>query len=80
MISQKTTMMTNLFFDTEFTGLHSEAKLISIGIVAEDGRYFYAELNDYDKEKDTSDFVKLNVLPNLLFTALLLFLVALQYM
>jgi len=68
MISQKTTMMTNLFFDTEFTGLHSEAKLISIGIVAEDGRYFYAELNDYDKEKDTSDFVKLNVLPNLLFT------------
>ena len=61
-------MMTNLFFDTEFTGLHSEAKLISIGIVAEDGRYFYAELNDYDKEKDTSDFVKLNVLPNLLFT------------
>jgi hypothetical protein len=68
MISQKTTMMTNLFFDTEFTRLHSEAKLISIGIVAEDGRYFYAELNDYDKEKDTSDFVKLNVLPNLLFT------------
>jgi hypothetical protein len=68
MISQKTTMMTNLFFDTEFTGLHSEAKLISIGIVSEDGRYFYAELNDYDKEKDTSDFVKLNVLPNLLFT------------
>jgi len=68
MISQKTTMMTNLFFDTEFTGLHSEAKLISIGIVAEDGRYFYAGLNDYDKEKDTSDFVKLNVLPNLLFT------------
>lgn len=59
--------MTKLFFDTEFTGLHSEAKLISIGIVSEDGRYFYAELNDYDKEKDTTDFVKKNVLPNLLF-------------
>jgi hypothetical protein len=36
-----------IFFDTEFTDLHPEAKLISIGLVSEDGeRTFYAELSD----------------------------------
>lgn len=33
-----------IFFDTEFTDLHWQAKLISIGLVAEDGRTFYADL------------------------------------
>lgn len=33
----------NLFFDTEFTGLHKNTNLISIGIVAENGKKFYAE-------------------------------------
>lgn len=37
------------FFDTEFTGLHNGATLLSIGIVYEDGHKFYAELTDYDK-------------------------------
>lgn len=40
--------MTKLFFDTEFTGLHHLTDLISIGIVSECGRTFYAELTDYD--------------------------------
>jgi len=40
--------MTKLFFDTEFTGLHQKTTLISIGIVAETGETFYAELTDYD--------------------------------
>lgn len=40
-----------IFFDTEFTGLHQKTTLISIGMVTEDGRAFYAELNDYDKDQ-----------------------------
>lgn len=38
-----------VFFDTEFTGLHQETTLISIGCITEDGMEFYAELTDYDK-------------------------------
>lgn len=43
--------MTRIFFDTEFTGLHQNTTLISIGCVAEDGREFYAELTDYDEDQ-----------------------------
>jgi len=42
-------MATNLFFDTEFTGLHQGTTLISLGIVADDSKMFYAEFTDYDK-------------------------------
>ena len=35
-----------IFFDTEFTGLHKNTTLISIGLVAENGKKFYAEFND----------------------------------
>jgi hypothetical protein len=38
----------NIFFDTEFTGLHQRTTLISIGCVTEEGRTFYAECTDYD--------------------------------
>lgn len=37
-----------VFFDTEFTGLHARTTLISIGLVAETGESFYAELTDFD--------------------------------
>ena len=37
-----------LFFDTEFTGLRKDTELISIGIIAESGDVFYAEITDYD--------------------------------
>ena len=37
-----------IFFDTEFTGLHKNTTLVSIGMVAENGHTFYAELNDYN--------------------------------
>ncbi|NCN89503.1 MAG: hypothetical protein GW936_08730 [Gallionella sp.] len=50
----------SVFFDTEFTrfrDLEHEPKLISIGLVAEDGREFYAELTDTYQESDCSDFV-----------------------
>jgi hypothetical protein len=57
-----------LFFDTEFTGLHKDTTLISIGIISEDGRTFYAELNDYD-ESQVDDWIQKNVIDNLLFSA-----------
>lgn len=39
---------TKVFFDTEFTGLHQNTTLISIGLISECGKTFYAELTDYD--------------------------------
>lgn len=53
-----------LFFDTEFTGLHKETTLISIGIVSEDGRKFYAEFSDYDEEQ-CDDWIKDNVIKHM---------------
>ena len=50
-----------IFFDTEFTGLHKDTTLISIGIVAENGKSFYAELTDYDKTQ-VDEWLQLHVL------------------
>lgn len=55
---------TKIFFDTEFTGLHQNTTLISIGMVAEGGREFYAEFGDYDKTQ-IDDWLKSNVIKNL---------------
>ena len=55
-----------IFLDTEFTGLHSNTTLISIGLISEDGRTFYAELNDYDTSQ-VNDWVRDNVISNLKF-------------
>lgn len=60
--------MTKVFFDTEFTGLHQNTTLISIGIISEDGRTFYAELNDYDTNQ-VDDWIQENVIGNLRFSA-----------
>jgi hypothetical protein len=54
-----------VFLDCEFTKLSAAAKLISLALVAEDGREFYVELLDAWKEEDCSDFVKKIVLPQL---------------
>lgn len=54
-----------VFFDTEFTGLHQNTTLISIGLIAEDGRTFYAELTDYDHNQ-IDDWLKENVINNLI--------------
>lgn len=59
--------MTRLFFDTEFTGLHKNTTLISIGIVSECGKKFYAELTDYDKTQ-LNDWLNKNVIANLYLT------------
>ena len=59
--------MEKIFFDTEFTGLHQDTSLISIGCVSEEGYTFYATLKDYDR-KQVDEWIKKNVLANLLYT------------
>lgn len=54
----------NIFFDTEFTGLHKNTTLISLGCVAEDGKTFYAEFDDY-AQGQCNDWIKENVIRNL---------------
>ena len=52
-----------IFFDTEFTCLGLDPKLISIGFVSEDGEHtFYAELSDNYLLDQCSDFVHEEVL------------------
>lgn len=53
-----------LFFDMEFTGLRQNTTPISLGIVSEDGKKFYAEFTDYD-ESQCNDWIKENVIKNL---------------
>ena len=55
-----------VWFDTEFTGLHKNTTLISIGLVNEYDETFYAEFTDYD-ESQCDDWIKENVLNNLQF-------------
>lgn len=54
----------NLYFDCEFTGLHKNTTLISIGITDDDGRCFYAELTDYDTEQ-VDEWLQDNVIDRL---------------
>jgi len=56
--------MTKIFFDCEFTGLHQKTTLISIGLVSECGKKFYAELTDYDKSQ-IDDWLQQNVIEKL---------------
>jgi hypothetical protein len=52
-----------VFVDTEFTDF-IQIDLISIALVAEDGREFYAERTDY-RHEDCNDFVRAAVVPML---------------
>lgn len=55
-----------VFFDTEFTGLYQATSLISIGMVADDGRTLYAELDNYEPGQGyITDWIKENVIANL---------------
>ncbi len=56
--------MTKIFFDTEFTGLHQQTTLISIGLVSDGGKTFYAEFNDYD-DKQVDKWINDNVISKL---------------
>ena len=53
-----------VYMDSEFTGLHQNTTLISIGLISECGKTFYAEFNDYSKEQ-TDDWLQKNVIDKL---------------
>ena len=55
-----------IFFDCEFTGLHAGTTLISIGLMSENNKMFYAEFNDYDKSQ-INPWIEEHVIKNLLF-------------
>ena len=58
-------MATKIFFDTEFTGLHQNTTLISIGCVSECGKEFYAEFTDFD-QLQIDNWLQENVLSHLI--------------
>jgi hypothetical protein len=51
-----------IFFDTEFSDLCLDPRLVSIGLISEDGREFYSELSEYEP-KDCGAFTQEAVLP-----------------
>ena len=53
-----------IFFDTEFTGLHKNTTLISIGCVSETGKEFYSQTWDFDHSQ-IDDWLQENVIKNL---------------
>ena len=57
-----------IFGDAEYTGLHQQTTLISIGLVSQDGKTFYAELNDYDTQQ-INPWLNENVIKRLKFQA-----------
>lgn len=56
-------MRTKLFIDLEFTGLHQATTPISLGIISECGKTFYAEFTDYDRTQ-LNDWLDENIIPN----------------
>jgi len=57
----------NIFFDSEFTGLHQGTTLISLAMVSETNETFYVEFNDYSIER-YDECVEENVIKNLLYS------------
>lgn len=56
----------DVYYDAEFTGLHSKTEFISIGMISDSGNHFYAEFTDYNKEF-VNDWIQTNVIDNLKF-------------
>jgi hypothetical protein len=67
-----------LFFDMEFTGLHQNTTPISIGLIDEQGKMFYAEFNDY-KQNQVDEWIEENVIKYLLYNHTLFHLHKSQY-
>ncbi|MEX3930030.1 hypothetical protein AB4Y36_39575 [Paraburkholderia sp. BR10936] len=63
MTAPRSPWRTRYFLDTEFTSFEA-CQLISLAIVGEDRREFYAEVSDFDRAL-CSDFVRATVLPQL---------------
>lgn len=57
-------MKTRYFYDTEFNHGPGYLDLISLGMVCQDGREFYAVSSEFDPAR-CNDFVQTHVLPNL---------------
>jgi hypothetical protein len=57
-------MRTKLFIDLEFTGLHQATTPISLGIISECGKTFYAEFTDYDRTQ-LNEWLDENIIPSL---------------
>lgn len=55
-------LQVKLFIDTEFTSFNAP-KLLSLGLVAEDSREFYVEVNSETLHRSANEFVKEIVLP-----------------
>lgn len=53
-----------VYYDAEFTGLHRNTSLISIGLRTEFGSYFYAEFTDYDQSQ-INEWLQEHVIGNL---------------
>lgn len=53
-----------IYYDAEFTGLHKNTTLISIGFVSTTESTFYAEFTDYDKDQ-VDEWIEKNVIPDL---------------
>lgn len=64
----KNPLKSNIYFDCEFTGLHKNTTLMSIGLVSELGATFYAELNDYDKDQ-IDEWLEENVISHFKYNA-----------
>lgn len=60
-------MRAEVFMDSEFTGLHKNSTLISIGLTTLDNKEFYAELTDYDPNQ-VDDWIQENVIERLFLT------------
>ena len=54
-----------VFFDTEFTGLTSDPRLLSIGLVGGNGKELYIELTDGWSDANCSAWVREHVMPML---------------
>lgn len=65
-MAKKNKEVMRVYFDSEFTGLHQKTTLISIGIITEDGKKFYAEFTDYSKHQ-VDDWIQDNVIDKLMF-------------
>ncbi|MFZ4626483.1 MAG: hypothetical protein ACOYNF_19895 [Rhodoferax sp.] len=55
----------HVFFDTEFTGLNSSPRLLSIGLAADTGATLYLEFTDGWHESACSPWVRQHILPTL---------------
>lgn len=64
MCSNRIEAPVKLYYDLEFTGLHRNTTVISIGLISGCGRTFYAELTDYDGTQ-VDCWIKKNVIDNL---------------